>query len=114
MANLTGFKKDNKGIYIEKDSTSNITYGLDFTDYIQTGDAVASVVVTIESITGDATPLAFPTNHATDTAVAANLVNIRLNAGTDGNVYNIGCKITTNNGDVDSRHFRIVVGDKQL
>lgn len=114
MANLTGFKRDNKGIFIEKDPTANIVYGLDFSDYIESGDAVATSVVTIETITGDASPLAFPTSAGADVNISGNLVSIRVTNGTSGNVYNLGVKITTNNGNVDSRHFRIVVQDRQL
>lgn len=114
MANLTGFKRDNQGAYIEKHPSANIQYGLDFNDYINSGDAVASATVAIESITGDASPLALPTDAATDVVVASNVVNIRLNAGTSGNVYNVDVTITTTAGDTDVRRFRIVVGEKHL
>ena len=114
MANLTGFKRDNKGIFIEKDPTANVTYGLDFSDYVEAGDAVATSVVTIETISGDSSPIEFPSNAGTDVNVNANLVSIRLRNGTSGNVYNIAVKITTNNGNIDSRHFRIVVQDRQF
>ena len=107
-------RDSNKGIFIQKDPTANITYGLDFSDYVESGDAVASAVVTIETITGDASPLAHPTGAGTDVAINSNLVSIRVKDGTAGNVYNIGVKITTNNGNVDSRHFRIVVEDRHL
>jgi hypothetical protein len=114
MANLTGFQRDNAGLYIVKDPQANVQYGLDFTDYLQTGHTVSSAVVTIQSITGDASPLAHPTNAATDVVVTNPVVNIRLHNGTAGNIYNIRCKITTSYGDVDARHFRIVVKDKVL
>ncbi len=114
MANLTGFKRDNKGIFIEKDPTAKIVYGLDFTDYLVSGDAVASAVATIETISGDSSPLALPTDASTDVFINSNLVSVRLHNGTSGSVYNVAIKITTNNGDIDSRHFRVVVKDKQL
>ena len=62
MANLTGFKTDAKGLYIEKAASANIKYGVDFTDYLTTGDAISSASVAIESISGDSSPLALPTN----------------------------------------------------
>jgi len=114
MANLTGFQRDNVGLYIVKDSQANVQYGLDFTDYLQTGHTISSAVVTIQAITGDASPLAHPTNAATDVVVTNPVVNIRLRNGTDGNIYNIRCKIVTSGGDTDARHFRIVVKDKVL
>lgn len=114
MANLTGFQRDNTGLYIVKDSQANVQYALDFTDYLQTGHTISSAVVTIQAITGDASPLAHPTNAATDVVITNPVVNIRLRNGTDGYIYNIRCKIVTSGGDTDARHFRIVVKDKVL
>ena len=115
MANLTGFKRDNDGLYIEKDPDSNIQYALDFTDYLNSGDTVTSALVTISTVSGDASPLAFPTNAATDVyIVGGNLVNIRVENGSNGNIYTVKCVITTTLGDTDARSFRIVVKEKVL
>lgn len=114
MANLTGFKKDNEGAYIEKHPDANIQYGVDFTDYLNASDNINSATVTIESITGDASPLAFPTDAATDVTISGDVVGIRLTNGSLGNIYNVDCKIVTTNGDTDSRRFRIVIGTKHL
>tara|TARA_S200002703_G_scaffold118899_1_gene104612 strand:+ start:247 stop:591 length:345 start_codon:yes stop_codon:yes gene_type:complete len=113
MANLTGFKSDNKGLFITKDSDANVKYGLDWTDWLPTGDSLSSCTVTIETISGDASPLALPTDAATDVTITGAVTNIRLNGGTDGNIYNIKAKIVTSQGNTDARHFRIVVEDKQ-
>ena len=113
MANLTGFKSDNKGLYITKDSQANVKYGMDWTDYLNTGDSLSSAVATIETISGDSAPLALPTDASTDVTITGKIVSIRLNGGTDGNVYNVRVKIVTANGDTDARHFRVVVGDRQ-
>ena len=113
MANLTGFKSDNKGLYITKDSQANVKYGMDWTDYLNTGDSLSSAVVTIETISGDSAPLALPTDASTDVTITGKIVSVRLNGGTDGNVYNVRVKIVTANGDTDARHFRVVVGDRQ-
>jgi hypothetical protein len=114
MANLTGFKRDNQGAYIEKHPSANLQYALDWTDWVNTGDSVSTASVAIESITGDASPLQLPTDAATDVVIATNTVNVRLEGGTAGNVYNIDVTINTVNGDTDVRRFRIVVGEKHL
>ena len=113
MANLTGFRRDLKGAFIEKAAGANIKYGVDWTDYLTTGDAISSASVAIETISGDSSALALPTDASTDVTITGALVNIRLNAGTDGNVYNVRVKVVTSQGNTDARHFRIVVGDKQ-
>lgn len=114
MANLTGFKKDNKGLYIEKHPDANIQYGIDFTDYLNAGDTISTASTTIETITGDSSPLALPTGAGTDITITQALVSIRLNGGTTGNEYNVDVQITTTSGDTDSRRFRIVIGPKHL
>jgi hypothetical protein len=115
VANLTGFKRDNDGAYIEKAPTANLQYAIDFTDYLNSGDSISSATVAISTASGDSTnDLRLPTNAATDVIVTNPVVNIRLHNGTVGNIYNIRCKITTSYGDVDARHFRIVVKDKVL
>ena len=115
MANLTGYKRDNDGLYIEKSPDANVQYGLDFTDYLNTSDSVTGATVTIETISGDAAPLQHPTNAATDVLVTGGvLVNIRLEGGTVNNIYTIKTTITTTLGDTDSRSFRIIVREKTL
>lgn len=115
MANLTGFLRDNKGAYIIKDPDANIVYGVDWTDYLNAGDNLSSADVTIETISGDSSPLAFPTNEGTDVSLAGgSLVNIRLRNGSEDNEYNIDVKVVTANGDTDSRRFRIIVKRKHL
>jgi hypothetical protein len=114
MSNLTGFLRDNTGLYIIKDPEANVQYGLDWSDWLQAGHTLSTAVVTIETIANDATPLAFPTDAATDVIVTNPIVNIRLHNGTTDKIYNIRVKITTSYGDTDARHFRIVVKDKLL
>jgi len=114
MANLTGFKKDLKGAFIEKHPSANIQYGVDWTDYLNSGDSISSATATIETISGDSSPLALPTDAATDVVISGAVVNVRLNGGTTGNEYNVDVSITTNNGDTDVRRFRIVIGPKHL
>ena len=115
MANLTGFLRDNKGAFITKDPESNIIYGIDWTDYLNAGDNLTSATITIQTITGDSSPLQHPTAASTDVSISGNSqVNIRLEGGTVGNEYTIDTKVVTANGDTDSRRFRIIVQRKHL
>jgi len=115
MANITGFRRDNKGAFIEKHPNANIQYGLDFTDYLNSGDNVSTATITIQSITGDTNPLTFPTGAVSDVSITnGKVVGIRLTGGTLTNEYNVDCSITTEDGDTDSRRFRIIITDKHL
>jgi hypothetical protein len=114
MANLTGYLKDNQGVFIRKDPSANIVYALDWADYLKSGDTLSTTTVTISTITGDTTPLRFPTNSATDVSISGTKTQFRLSAGTAGNVYTIKVRITTTDGDTDLRQFRVVVNNKEL
>jgi len=92
-----------------------LVYGIDFTDYLNAGDNLTSATITIQTISGDASPLAHPTAASTDVSIAGDSqVNIRLKDGTVGNEYTVDCKVVTANGDTDSRRFRIIVQRKHL
>ena len=115
VANLTGFKRDNDGAYIEKAPTANLQYAIDFTDYLNSGDSISSATVAISTASGDSTnDLRLPTNAATDVTLTSTIVSIRLSGGTVGNVYNVDVTIVTSNGDTDKRRFRIVITNKNL
>ena len=115
MASLTGFKSDRAGLYGTKDPASNIQFGLDFTDYLSSGDTISSASVSISTVSGDASPLALPTDAATDVNISGGvLVNIRLEGGTVQNVYTIKVTIVTSQGDTDARSFRIICQEKKL
>lgn len=114
MANLTGFLRDNTGIYIKKAPNGNLVYALDFVDYLSSGDALSTATVTIGTITNDAAPLQFPTDAATDVNISGTKATFRLSGGTAGNIYPITVTITTTGGDTDSRRFRVVCEEREL
>lgn len=115
MANITGFNKDSKGIFIVKDPTANVAYTLDWSDYLPTGVIISSASVTIETISGDASPLAHPTDAATDVSIITNnKVRIRVENGSANNVYQIACTVVLDSGDTDTRRFRVVVKENSL
>lgn len=115
MADLTGAKQDNKGLFFVKDPDANLVYGIDWTQYLAAGGGtISSKDVTIETITGDSAPLRFPTDESTDVTVSGKQINIRLSGGSVGNEYNVDCKIVASGGDTDSRRFRIIVKRKHL
>lgn len=109
MPNLTGFKEDRVGIFIEKDPYAVLDYTLDWTNWMPTGDTITSISVSAETITGDTTPLTIDSTSNTDYLATAN-----ISSGTAGNIYNVEFKIVTTNGLQDSRNFRIKVLERQV
>ena len=115
MANLTGAKRDRDGLYFTKDPASNVQFGLDWTDYLASGDSVYSATVSISTVTGDASPLALPTDAATDVTISSGkVVSVRVHNGSVQNVYTVKVTIVTSQGDTDARSFRVVVEEKTL
>jgi hypothetical protein len=108
MPSLTGFQEDRVGAYIDKDPYAVLDYSLDWTNWMPAGDTIASITVTAQTITGDASPLAVDSTTNTNYIVTAN-----ISAGTPGNIYNVEYRIVTTNGLKDSRNFRIKVLERQ-
>lgn len=109
MATLTGFQTDRVGTFIEKDPFAVLDYSLDFTNWMPSGETISAITVNVETISGDASPLATTTTTNTDTVVTA-----FLTGGTVGNIYNVEYQITTNNNKKDSRNLRIKIVERQL
>lgn len=108
MPNLTGFQEDRVGVYIEKDPYAILDYSLDWTNWLPSGDTLAAVSVSVETITGDTNNIAVTATSNTNYIATA-----YISKGTSGNIYNVSFDITTTNGLKDSRNFRIKVLERQ-
>jgi len=109
MATLTGYLRDNKGIYIDKDPNATLDYTLDWAEYTQAGDAIASAVWTSSAISGDATPIVIGA-----ASINNDKATVLISGGTAGNIYTITCAVTSTNNLIDRRSFRIVVKSRTL
>jgi hypothetical protein len=109
MATLTGYQQDRVGTYIEKDPYAVLDYTLDWTNWMPDGETISSISVTVETISGDASPLTLDSSTNTDYLATA-----FLSAGTAGNIYNVEYRITTSGSKQDSRNLRIKVVERQI
>jgi hypothetical protein len=108
MPSLTGFETDRVGTYIVKDPYAALDYSLDFTNWLPQGETLTALSVTVETISGDASPLALDLSTNTTTVATA-----FLSGGTAGKIYNVEYRITTNNSKTDSRNIRVKVQERQ-
>jgi len=113
MATITGFKRDAKGLFIEKDPFATLDYTLDFTNWMPAGYTIASLSVTSTNVNGDSTSLAI--DATTHTNYLASAV---ISGGEGGQIYNVEYRITIAQSDStadkqDSRNFRIKVVERQ-
>jgi hypothetical protein len=109
MATLTGYLRDNKGIYIDKDPNATLDYTLDWGDYTQAGDALATASWSTSAISGDAAPLTIGVASTNN-----DKATVLISGGTAGNIYTVTCAITTTDGLIDRRAFRISVKVRTL
>ncbi len=109
MATLTGFLKDNTGVYIEKDTEAILTYTLDYTDFLPTSTTISSSSFTLQSIAGDGDPLVKVTESSTSTAST-----VKISGGTAGKIYKVFNTITTSGSLTERRFFRIKVIERSL
>lgn len=109
MATITGFLRDNDGIYIVKDTEAILTYSLDWTDWLQNGETINSNLFTVETISGDGDPLTKVTQSNTNY-----VTTVKISGGTAGKIYKVYDTITTTGGLTERRYFRIKVEARSL
>lgn len=81
-----------------KDPDATLKYKFDWSDWLATGETIISQVITAETgITADSGTI-------TDSSTT---VTVELSGGTAGGVYDVACKITTNDGQIDERTMKI-------
>ena len=109
MADLTGFKQDRQGTYIEKDPYAVLDYTLNWADWMPSGNTINAITVTAQAITGDTAALVIDSSTNTTTNVTAT-----ISGGTVGNIYNVEYRIVTDTSLRDSRNFRIKVVEREV
>lgn len=109
MATVTGFQRDNTGIFIPKDTEAILTYSLDWTDWLSNGETISSNLYTIETLAGDTDPLTKVSQSNTDY-----VTTVKISGGTQGKIYKVYNTIVTSGGLTERRYFRIRVETRSL
>jgi hypothetical protein len=104
--NMSGFEYINKQLTIEKDTTAQLLYTLDWTEWLA-GDTIASVEHTIQARVNDPKPLLMISDGIVD-----NKTYIELAEGQISKSYTVTAKITTTSGYIDRRNFKVNVGNR--
>lgn len=111
MTTQTGFKQDNQGSYIEKDPAAVLVYSIDWSDWMEAGDAIANSTMTVSTVSGDPAPLDVKSSGF---QAQANVAYAELQAGSAGNIYTVTNTITTEDGATDARRFKVRVQNRFL
>lgn len=111
MSTITGFKQDQQGSYIAKDTDAQLVYTIDWTDWLATGETVSTVSFTENSRVNDAKPLVIESSGIT---AANKQTYVELSGGTVGKIYTVTAAITTDSGAEDRRSFRVKIENRSL
>ena len=113
MTQITGYRTDKTGSYIEKDPQAKLDFTMDWSDWLASGDPLRTVVWRASAATTYVgTPGANLTIHSNTTSTINGTTTAIISGGSAGNTYTVTCNITTDNGLIDERFFRIQVRDR--
>jgi hypothetical protein len=103
----TGFIQTTQGLQIEKDTEAQLTYTFDWVDWLPQGDSLSAVEYTITARANDPDPLIKESD-----GIQGTKTYIELSNGQRGKTYIVTAKVTTDDGLVDRRYFRVKVLDR--
>lgn len=100
----TGFQQTYQGLSIDKDTEAQLTYTLDWVNWLPTGDSLSVVDWTISARANDPDPLIEESS-----GIQGTKTYIELSNGQEGKTYTVTAKVTTADGLIDRRYFRVKV-----
>jgi hypothetical protein len=108
---ISGYQQDNQGAWISKDPTAQLVYSLDWSAWLNISDAIQSIDVNLQARANDPQPLVL-VNSGISTNSSGKVTFTELSGGQVGKVYTITTKVTTQNGLIDSRSFRVKIENR--
>lgn len=105
MAN--GYIQTTQGLQIEKDTEAQLVYTFDWVDWLPQGDSLATANYTITARANDPDPLI-----RVSQGIQGSKTYIELSNGQEGKTYIVTAAVTTADGLIDRRYFRVKVLDR--
>jgi hypothetical protein len=105
MAIRSGFEQTLQGLTIQKDTEAQLTYTFDWSEWLPQGDTIDTVVYAVQARANDPDPLV----KVTSGVQSGTRTYIELRDGQEGKIYTVTAKITTVDGLIDRRNFRVKV-----
>ena len=102
--NRSGFVVTNTGLEIDKDPEAQLSYTFDWSNWVETGDTISTVEYTVAARRNDPTPIVIESSGITD---SNSDTFVELSGGQADKTYIITCKVTTSDGLIDRRNFRV-------
>ncbi len=102
--NRSGFELTNVGLQIDKDVEAQLIYTFDWSNWLDTGDSLSTVEYSVAARRNDPQPLTINSE-----GTQGNSSYVELSGGQVDKTYIVTAKITTANGLIDRRSFRMNV-----
>jgi hypothetical protein len=102
--NRTGFYQTNQGLEIDKDVEAQLTYTFDWSTWLTDSDVITSVDYEVAARRNDPTPIVIENQGIIDSNTDT---YVELSGGQADKTYIVTCKVTTSDGLVDRRNFRV-------
>jgi len=109
MTASTGFQIINELLTIDKDPVAVLTYTFDWSQWLTTGDTIGNAVYELQVRSNDPQPIV---NVQSGIAGGGTQTYIKLSGGQKERTYTVTCTVTTANGLVDRRNFRVRVKNR--
>jgi hypothetical protein len=103
----TGYVQTTQGLQIEKDTEARLTYTFDWVDWLPTGDTLSAVTYTVSARANDPDPLV-----KVSQGIQGAKTYVQLRDGQKGKTYVVTAAVTTTDGLIDRRYFRVKVLDR--
>ena len=109
MSTITGYRQDQQGTWIPKDPEAKLVYSMDWSEWLSTGQTLATVTYTENSRVNDTAPLVIESSGITD---AGTKTYAEISGGAVGKVYTVTAEITCDDGSQDRRAFKIKIENR--
>ena len=107
--NRTGFQQTNTGLVVDKDNEAQLIYTFDWSEWLESSDTIATVAYEVAARRNDPAAMVIESQGIADNNTKT---YVELSGGAATKVYIVTAKVTTANGLVDRRNFRVNVVDR--
>lgn len=104
---MSGFEQINQTLWIDKDPEAQLFYTFDWSQWLTAGDALDTAVYTITARVNDPDPLT-----KVSSGIQGSKTYVELANGQVGKSYVVSVKVTTTDGLIDRRSFRVKIENR--
>ena len=108
IANRTGFEATNEALWISKDPAAKLVYEFDWSEWLDAGDELITADYAVVARRNDPEPILITRSGIDGT----DKTFVELSGGQADKVYIVTVTISTSNGLIDARQFRIRVENR--